>query len=553
MGCTSYENIDYDSNQKEDYLTRAIFESIMSRKRAQVQAQYDFEQEEEEKRERNFLRQQALLNSLDTKGPKSYVDNLITSEIPRMEFGIKATEEELVKDLNDRDCDEYKEGEYDEEEDEEKIKEEAKKEEEKNQNEIDELKKQIEEMNKKEEEEKNPNKKKKRERKKGLGGFLGKKNEKGEQGEEGNEEKKEEDIKIEQNEEEKKEKSSKSKLSKINEEENKEKSSKNKLSKIDEEEIKDKSSKNRLSKINEEDEGKESNNKKRKKNKNNMDEEGFEGEEEENEEREKEESNQENEEENELDNNEEENNYKKKKKGKNKKKNKEEKKSTNKKPKENEKLKALMELKPENPSYADKIKRYKYPKKNDEETENKLEFPPSPAELIISVIGDEKSGKTSFIKKYTRNVFEETYQKTENIDTYDEIETEINSKKIKLTILDTPPLTKRKNIKLIQEKGINKSHIIIYIVDINDEHAEFKVRLMAQSFEFNFKQIIVVIGNKSDKASIYSSKNEEAIDDYCYGKRFIFNVISCSDTSKSEIENFMNGHVIKEYLTLYNK
>ena len=109
------------------------------------------------------------------------------------------------------------------------------------------------------------------------------------------------------------------------------------------------------------------------------------------------------------------------------------------------------------------------------------------------------------------------------------------------------------SFKAIQEKGINKSHIIIYIVDINDEHAEFKVRLMAQSFEFNFKQIIVVIGNKSDKASIYSSKNEEAIDDYCYGKRFIFNVISCSDTSKSEIENFMNGHVIKEYLTLYNK
>ena len=233
---------------------------------------------------------------------------------------------------------------------------------------------------------------------------------------------------------------------------------------------------------------------------------------------------------------------------------KEEKKTITKKPikKENEKLNDLMKLQLQNPSYADKIKRYKYPKKNDD-AENIIEFSSSPSELIISVIGDEKSGKSSFIKKYTRNIFEEAYHKTEKIDTYDEIETEVDSKKIKLIILDTPPLTKIKNIRLIQEKGINKSHIIIYIVDINDEHAEFKVRLMAQSFEFNFKQIIVIIGNKFDKVSIYANKNREYIDDYCYGKRFLFEVISCKDTVKEEIENFVNNKIIKEYLTLYNK
>ena len=139
-------------------------------------------------------------------------------------------------------------------------------------------------------------------------------------------------------------------------------------------------------------------------------------------------------------------------------------------------MKILMELEVEKPSYIDQIKRYKYPKKI-QQPENKLIFSPDPSELIICVIGDEKCGKTSFIKKYVDDEFDKEYKKTEKIE-IEETETEIDSKKIILKLLDTPPLTDKKNIKMIQEEGINKSHIIIYIFDINDEHAEFKVRLM---------------------------------------------------------------------------
>ena len=39
--------------------------------------------------------------------------------------------------------------------------------------------------------------------------------------------------------------------------------------------------------------------------------------------------------------------------------------------------------------------------------------------------------------------------------------------KNKLNFIDTPPLIKRKYIYLKQE-NINKSHIILYIVDINN-------------------------------------------------------------------------------------
>ena len=532
MGCSSYEDIvNNDPNKKADYLTETICESIKARKRAKIQEKYDKEKEEAERLEKEYLRQQYLLNSLNAKGPKSYVDNLITVEIPNMDFGILAPEEEIVKDLNDRDCEEYKEDEVDEEEEEINI-EEIKKEEEKNKNEIDELKKKIEEMNKKEEEEKNI--KTKKERKKGGGGagFFGKKNQENQENQENEKEKDENEKNVEKEKE-------------INEEneENEEKGIKEENKKqINEEEKKES--------INNEEENNEKRSREEKKDKD---------------ESKKEKSN--NEEEN-LNENDKENDDKKGKRNKKKKKTKKEdkieeneeninnenkdeneenklkeKKTKKKKSKKKDKMKELMELKVESPPYVDQIKRYKYPKKNNN-TENKLVFSSLPSELILCIIGDQKSGKTSFIRKYTKNEFEEAYQKTEKIENYDEIEAEIDEKKIKLVILDTPPLTIRKNIKIIQEEGINKSHIIIYIVDINDEHAEFKVRLLSQIFEFNEKHIIVIIGNKTDKISNYSTKNKEFIDDYCYIKKYIFNAISCANTTKDELENFVNETII---------
>ena len=506
MGCSSNDYIDNESNQKADYLTKVIYESIIERKKAKDQAEHDKEQEEAERLEKEYLRQQHLLDSLDTRGPKSYVDNLITVEIPKMKFGIIASEEEIVKDLNDRDCEEYKEGEVDESEEKIDI-EEIKKEEEKNKNEIDELKKQIEEMNKKEEEEKNNNKNKKRKKKGGGKGFFDK-------NQENEDENQEKENKINEKEEE----------NELNKE--KEKSGNEEKNEIEDKgELKEGKSSNEIN-SNLEEEDKEKVDKKGKRNK-----------------KKKKTKNEE-----QLKEKEENSNIESK--GRNEEK-KNTKKKTKKKTKKNDKMKELMELKIEKPPYADQIKRYKYPKKN-EQSEKQLIFSSLPSELIICIIGDEKSGKTSFIRKYISNKFEETYQKTEKIEN-DEIETEIDSKKIKLIILDTPPLTIRKNIKIIQEEAINKSHIIIYIFDINDEHAEFKVRLMSQSFEFNEKHIIVIIGNKTDKISIYSSKNKDFIKDYCYIKKFIFTTISCADTTKEEIENFVNDKIINEYLTLYKE
>ena len=49
---------------------------------------YDEEQmeEEEERQEKEYLRQQYLLDSLDTRGPKSYIDNFNNTDIKGNKF-----------------------------------------------------------------------------------------------------------------------------------------------------------------------------------------------------------------------------------------------------------------------------------------------------------------------------------------------------------------------------------------------------------------------------------------------------------------------------------
>lgn len=539
MGCTSYDPLNYEENQKEDYLTKTIFESIMARKRAKIQGEFDAERKEQEEREKDFLRQQFLLDSINPRGPKSYVDNLINKEIPKMEFGNLASEEQILDDLNNRECEIYEEDEKIEETEEQMTEGEIKEKQEKNKNEMEEIKRKLEELNKKSEEEKG----KKAKKKKGdKDGFFGNKNEnKNNKEENKSKNEKEEEEENEENEQ------NKQKQSELNEEEENENESKIKN-------IKNKKDNNKnIEEINvnnneneeiEDNEEEDEENIRNKKFKNKMNENKKN---EINSKNSKSQHEMETEEEKELSNfksEDLESEGKEKEKLLLKEKMQEERRLNRQK-----KMKELMKLKAENLPYADKIKKYKYPKKEIEE-KPEIDFSPTPTEIILCVIGEEKNGKSSFIKKYTRNVFEQTYKKTEEIDTYDNIEVDYENKKIKLHIIDTPPLNKRKYTNLIQE-NINKSHIIFYIVDINDEYADFKVKLTMQNFEFNEKQIIAIIGNKSDKVSIFAKKNKDTFEVYCSVKKYIFEIISCQDNPKNELENFMNNKVIKEYFYLY--
>ena len=549
MGCTSYDPLNYEENQKEDYLTKTIFESIMARKRAKIQGEFDAERKEQEDREKELLRQQYLLDSINPRGPKSYVDNLINKEIPKMEFGNLASEEQILDDLNNRECEAYDEDEKVEETEEQMTEGEIKEKQEKNRNEMEEIKRKLEELNKKSEEEKGKKSKKKKGEK---DGFFGNKKENKEENKSKSKTENEEEKENEENEQSKKEKSELNEEEE-NENESKIKNNKNNKNKKDKENKENKNIEKINDNINEneekednEEEDEENINNKRNKNKTNKNKKN-----EINSKNSQTQHEMETEEEKELSNfksEDLESDEKEKEKERQllKQKMQEERKLNRQK-----KMKELMKLKAENLPYADKIKKYKYPKKETQE-KPEIDFSPTPTEIVLCVIGEEKNGKSSFIKKYTRNVFEQTYKKTEEIDTYDNIEVEYENKKIKLNIIDTPPLNKRKYTNLIQE-NINKSHIIFYVIDINDEYADFKVKLTMQNFEFNEKQIIVILGNKSDKVSIFAKKNKDTFEGYCSLRKYIFEIISCQDKPKNELENFMNNKVIKEYFYLYGK
>ena len=550
MGCTSYDPLNYEENQKEDYLTKTIFESIMARKRAKIQGEFDAERKEQEDREKELLRQQYLLDSINPRGPKSYVDNLINKEIPKMEFGNLASEEQILDDLNNRECEAYDADEKVEETEEQMTEGEIKEKQEKNRNEMEEIKRKLEELNKKSEEEKGKKSKKKKGEK---DGFFGNKKENKEENKSKSKTENEEEKENDENEQSKKEKSELNEEEE-NENESKIKNNKNNKNKKDKENNENNENKN-IEEINDnineneeiednEEEDEENINNKRNKNKTNKNKKN-----EINSKNSQTQHEMETEEEKELSNfksEDLESDQKEKERQLLKQKMQEERKINRQK-----KMKELMKLKAENLPYADKIKKYKYPKKEIQE-KPEIDFSPTPAEIILCVIGEEKNGKSSFIKKYTRNVFEQTYKKTEEIDTYDNIEAEYENKKIKLNIIDTPPLNKRKYTNLIQE-NINKSHIIFYVIDINDEYADFKVKLTMQNFEFNEKQIIAILGNKSDKVSIFAKKNKDTFEGYCSLRKYIFEIISCQDKPKNELENFMNNKVIKEYFYLYGK
>ena len=546
MGCTNYDPLNYEENQKEDYLTKTIFESIMARKKAKIQGEFDAERKEQEDRERELLRQQYLLDSINPRGPKSYVDNLINKEIPKMEFGNLASEEQILDDLNNRECDEYDEGEKVEETEEQMTEGEIKEKQEKNKNEMEELKRQLEELNKKSEGEKGKKTKKKKGEK---DGFFGKKKENKEENEDNNEndEKNQDKSELDEEKEEEENEQSKKEKTELNEEEENESNIKPK-NKKDKNNKKKKNDKNIEGEddINENEEIEDNEEEDEKNNKNNKNKSERNKKNEINSKNSQSQHDMKTEEEKEIGNLESEDVESEEKEKKLREKMLEERRLNRQK-----KMRELMKLKAENPSYADKIKRYKYPKKEIEE-KPKIDFSPSPTEIILCVIGEEKNGKSSFIKKYTRNVFEQTYKKTEEIDTYDNIEVEYETKKIKLHIIDTPPLNKRKYTNLIQE-NMNKSHIIFYIIDINDEYADFKVKLTLQNFEFNEQQIIAIIGNKSDKVSIFAQKNKDSFGILCKARKYIFEVISCQDKPKNELENFMNNKIIKEYFYLYGK
>ena len=116
--------------------------------------------------------------------------------------------------------------------------------------------------------------------------------------------------------------------------------------------------------------------------------------------------------------------------------------------------------------------------------------------LKLMVIGETRVGKTSLIKKYTRDVFGGTYLTTVGIDFQEKI-VKIEGKSIKLQIWDTAGEERFRNIA---KNYFNTSDGFLLVYDITSKETLEKLDYWYEQIKENAPEHTkcIVAGNKSD-------------------------------------------------------
>ncbi len=209
----------------------------------------------------------------------------------------------------------------------------------------------------------------------------------------------------------------------------------------------------------------------------------------------------------------------------------------------------------------DKIDNYYFPKNkyrvkdldnqsNKTSEKNFIEFLADLNEIKVIVIGEEKSGKTSLIDKYTKDTFSKNYLKTNFIKENKETVYNNDGKDIQVIIIDTPPLPKGENSDLIQEE-IYKSHCIIYIANLTHEIPTLPLTLTFKIYNFNEKQCILVLGNKKDIKKNIVKTNIQNLKNFCKDNHYMFDTISCKEDSKDDITHIIDKKLFEVYFNKY--
>ena len=114
----------------------------------------------------------------------------------------------------------------------------------------------------------------------------------------------------------------------------------------------------------------------------------------------------------------------------------------------------------------------------------------------IMVIGESKVGKTSLIKRYTKDEFGGVYLTTVGVDFQDKI-IDIENKKVRLQVWDTAGQERFRNIT---KKYFQSTNGLLVVYDITDKESFKKIGLWLDSIKNyapeNAKYILV--GNKCD-------------------------------------------------------
>ena len=117
----------------------------------------------------------------------------------------------------------------------------------------------------------------------------------------------------------------------------------------------------------------------------------------------------------------------------------------------------------------------------------------------IMVLGESKVGKTSLIKRYTKEQFGGVYLTTVGMDFQDKI-IEIEDKKIRLQVWDTAGQERFRNVT---KSYFQSSHGLLVVYDITDKESFEKINFWIENIKNNAPENakLILVGNKCDLAN----------------------------------------------------
>ena len=117
----------------------------------------------------------------------------------------------------------------------------------------------------------------------------------------------------------------------------------------------------------------------------------------------------------------------------------------------------------------------------------------------IMVLGESKVGKTSLIKRYTKDQFGGVYLTTVGMDFQDKI-IEIEDKKVRLQVWDTAGQERFRNVT---KSYFQSSHGLLVVYDITDKESFEKINFWIENIKNNAPENakLILVGNKCDLAN----------------------------------------------------
>ena len=117
----------------------------------------------------------------------------------------------------------------------------------------------------------------------------------------------------------------------------------------------------------------------------------------------------------------------------------------------------------------------------------------------IMVLGESKVGKTSLIKRYTKDQFGGVYLTTVGMDFQDKI-IEIEDKKVRLQVWDTAGQERFRNVT---KSYFQSSRGLLVVYDITDKESFEKINFWIENIKNNAPENVklILVGNKCDLAN----------------------------------------------------